>query len=93
MNRPRDVAGDLASRAARDSGFRERLLRKPKETIAKELGVTLAEGHEVHVHEESYAATHLVIPPPNKLSEAEREEARTGAESLEFLRRTLHDPA
>ena len=93
MNRPRDAAGDLASRAARDSGFRERLLRKPKETIAKELGVTLAEGHEVHVHEESYAATHLVIPPPNKLSEAEREEARTGAGSLEFLRRTLHDPA
>ncbi|MCY3695312.1 MAG: hypothetical protein OXG77_08900 [Chloroflexi bacterium] len=93
MNRPRDAAGDLASRAARDSGFRERLRRNPKETIAKEFGVTLAEGHEVHVHEESYSATHLVLPPPNKLSEAEREEARTGAESLEFLRRTLHDPA
>ena len=58
-----------------------------------EFGVTLAEDHEIHVHEESYTATHVVLPPRSKLSEAEREAARTGAASLEFLRRTLHDPA
>ena len=83
----------LVSRAAEDSDFRERLLRKPRETIEREFGVTLAEDHEIHVHEETYAATHVVLPPRSKLSEAEREAARTGAASLEFLRRTLHDPA
>ncbi|MXX78022.1 MAG: hypothetical protein F4Z33_03355 [Gemmatimonadales bacterium] len=83
----------LVSRADEDGDFRERLLRKPRETIEREFGVTLAEDHEIHVHEETYAATHVVLPPRNKLSEAEREEARTGAASLEFLRRTLHDPA
>jgi len=83
----------LVSRAAEDSDFRERLLRNPRETIETEFGVTLAEDHEIRVHEESYGATHVVLPPRSKLSEAEREAARTGAASLEFLRRTLHDPA
>ena len=58
-----------------------------------EFGVSLDEDHEIHVHEETYSATHLVIPPRSKFSEAERKEAKAGATSLEFLRRTLHDPA
>ncbi len=98
MNGPMDaddllVSRALVSRADEDGDFRERLLRKPRETIETEFGVTLAEDHEIHVHEETYTATHVVLPPRSKLSEAEREAARTGAASLEFLRRTLHDPA
>ena len=93
MKRPMDADDLLVSRAAEDSDFRERLLRRPRETVETEFGVTLAEDHEIHVHEETYAATHVVLPPRSKLSEAEREAARTGAASLEFLRRTLHDPA
>ncbi|MYK69638.1 MAG: hypothetical protein F4020_09000 [Gammaproteobacteria bacterium] len=88
-----DADSLLVSRAEEDSDFRERLLRNPRETIETEFGVTLAEDHEIRVHEESYTATHVVLPPRSKLSEAEREAARTGAASLEFLRRTLHDPA
>ncbi len=93
MKKPIDAADLLGSRAGEDSGFRERLLAKPKETIEKEFGVTLAEDHEIHVHEETYTETHLVLPPRGKLSEAERKEAKAGATSLEFLRKTLHDPA
>ncbi len=93
MKRPMDADDLLVSRAAEDSDFRERLLRRPRETVETEFGVTLAEDHEIHVHEETYTATHVVLPPRSKLSEAEREAARTGAASLEFLRRTLHDPA
>ena len=73
--------------------FRERLLAKPKETIEKELGLKLAEGHNIHVHEDSDTATHLVLPPRSKLGKEEREAARTGAASLEYLRKTLYDPA
>ena len=93
MKKPMDAGDRLVSRADEDSDFRERLLRKPKDTIEREFGVTIAEGHEIHVHEETYAATHVVLPPRSRFSEAERESARTGAASLEFLRRTLHDPA
>ena len=93
MKTPKDLADILAKRAGKDSDFRERLLANPKETIEREFGVTLAEGHEIHVHEETYATTRLVLPPRSKLSEAEREEAKTGATSLEFLKRTMHDPA
>ena len=93
MKNPIDAAKFLASKAGQDRNFRERLLAKPKETIEGELGVTLDEHHEIHVHEETYATTHLVLPPRDKFSEAEREAARTGAASLEFLRETLYDPA
>ena len=93
MKNPIDAADALVSRAGEDSDFRERLLAKPKETIEREFGVTLAEDHEIHVHEETYSATHVVLPPRSKFSAAEREAARAGASSLEFLRKTLHDPA
>lgn len=93
MKKPIDAANFLVSRAGEDSEFRERLLARPRETIEKELGVSLAEDHEIQVHEDSPATTHLVLPPRDRRTEAEREAAKTGAASLEFLRKTLHDPA
>ena len=92
-NKPVDRADLLVSKAEEDSDFRERLLANPKNTIEKELGVALADGHEIHVHEETYGVTHLVLPPRSRFSAAEREAAKTGRASLEFLRQTMHDPA
>ncbi len=80
-------------RTERDDEFRGRLLANPKETIESEFGVTLAEDHELHVYEDSYSVTHLILPPRSKFSEAERQEAKAGGNSLEFLRKTLHNPA
>ena len=93
MKGPIDATDSLGSRAAEDSGFRERLLAQPRETIEEAFGVTLAKDHEIHVHEETDTSTHVVLPPPSKLTVAEREAAKTGAASLEFLRKTLYDPA
>ena len=93
MKEPVGAENSLVSRAGEDDGFRELLLAKPRETVEKEFGVTLPEGHEIHVHEETYASTHVVLPPRSKLSDDERKAAKTGAASLEFLRKTLHDPA
>ena len=93
MKEPVNATERLISRARKDSEFRARLLNNPRNAIEREFGVGLAEGHEIHVHEESDAATHLVLPPRSRLSEEEREAARTGAASLEFLRKTMHDPA
>ena len=93
MKKATDAADSLLSRAAEDTDFRERLLAKPKETIEREFGVTLPADHEIHVHDESHSATHLVLPPRSRLSREEREAARTGAASLEFLKKTMVDPA
>ncbi len=93
MKIPSDVTGYLLSRAGEDHDFRERLLARPRETIEAEFGVTVPDDHKIHVHEDTYDATHVVLPPRNKYTKAEREEARTGASSLEFLRRTMSDPA
>ena len=93
MKKPLDVADVLVSRAGEDDDFRERLLAKPMETIEGEFGVTMAKDHEIHVHEETYTTTHVILPPRSKFTEAEREEAKTGVASLEFLRKTMYDPA
>ncbi len=93
MKEPVDATEQLLSRAGNDSEFRARLLADPMAALEQELGLTLAEGHEIHVHEETAAVTHLVLPPKSRFSEAERQEARLGAASLEFLRKTMHDPA
>ena len=93
MKKPTDPADLLVSRAGADNDFRQRLLAKPRETIENEFGLTLADDHEIRVHEETYAETHLVLPPRSKLSDAERKAARSGAASLEFLRKTLYNPA
>ena len=93
MKRPIDLSDALVKRAAKDSDFRKRLLAQPKDTLEREFGVTLPADHEVHVHEEADSATHVVLPPRSKLTDAEREEAKAGATSLEFLKKTMYDPA
>ncbi len=93
MNEPINAKKRLLSRAREDSEFRARLLANPRDAIRRELGVAPAEGHEIHVHEETETATHLVLPPRSDLDEEERKAAITGAASLEFLKKTMCDPA
>ncbi len=83
----------VKSRAEHDREFRSRLVQNPKLTIETEFEKKLAGDHEIHVHEHSSKVTHIVLPPLSKYTEAERQEAKTGAGSLEFLRKTLYDPA
>ena len=93
MDKPSDAIDFLIARAGNDDDLRERLLARPKETIEAELGLTIAEDHEIHMHEETASATHFVLPPRSRFTREEREEARTGASSLAFLRKTMYDPA
>lgn len=93
MKSPVQTLSYLIARTAEDEDLRNRLLTKPKATIEKELGVTLDEGHEIHVHEDGCSVTHVALPPRSKFSAAERQEAKTGAKSIEYLRKVLYDPA
>ena len=93
MNKPINATEFLISKAGEDNEFRECLIANPRRTIEREFGVPLAAGHEIRVHEETAAVTHLVLPPGSRLSEEEREAARTGVASLKFLKKTMYDPA
>ena len=93
MKKPLNATKFLIAKAGSDGPFRQRLLAKPKETIETELGLTISDGHEIRVHEMTDTVTHVVLPPPSRLSEEEREAARTGVASLEYLRKTMYDPA
>ncbi|MDE0273051.1 MAG: hypothetical protein OXP11_17835 [Gammaproteobacteria bacterium] len=93
MNSPIDLENRILLKAGEDSDFRERLLAEPQATIEREFGVALAADHKLLVLEDTEAATHLVLPPRSKRSAEEREAAGTGAASLEFLKRTMYDPA
>ncbi len=93
MKEPVNATERLIAKAGKDSEFRARLLANPRDAIERELGLPLDPGHEIHVHEETDASTHLVLPPKDRFSAEEREAARTGAASLEFLKRTMCDPA
>lgn len=83
----------LLAKAEKDDDFRKHLLANPKKAIEEAFGVTLAKDHKIHVHAETDTNTHLVIPPKSKLSAEEREAAKTGTASLEFLKKTMYDPA
>lgn len=93
VKNPIDAARILQTRVLEDDGLRERLISKPGETIETEFGVALSKDQEIRVLEDTYSVTHVVLPPRDKFSVSERQEAKTGTKSLEFLRRTLHDPA
>ena len=88
----RSVESFLA-KTSNDQALRNRLVENPKQTIEQELEVSLSDDHEIHVHQDTYDSTHIVLPPVDKFTESEREEARQGASSLAFLKKTMHDPA
>lgn len=83
----------IVNKAGVDNKFRSRLLENPKAAINEEFGLRFDEDQEIEVHEETDTTTHLVLPPKDKLSVAERAEAKTGSTSLDFLKKTMYDPA
>ena len=70
----------LLGKASDDDAFRARLLDDPKGAVHDELGVELPAGFTVKVHEETADTTHLVLPPPARLDEAELIRASGGVD-------------
>ena len=71
MTTATELKSQILSRAAEDSEFRARLIADPKEAISTELGMTIPEGFDVAVHEDSATTAHLVLPSSDKLTEAD----------------------
>jgi hypothetical protein len=53
---------EIISRAWSDETFKQQLLSDPKRTIESELGVTLPEEIEIHIHEQTPTVLHLILP-------------------------------
>ena len=83
----------LIKRTEKDSTLRNKLVNNPKETIEKKLNISLPVDHEIHIHQNTKQSTHLVIPPSSSFATEEHKAALSGGTSLEFLKRTMHDPA
>ena len=68
----------LVDRAARDEGFRARLLADPNPAVESGLGLHIPEGFLVVVHEENDSTGHLVLPPSSQLDAADLEQVTAG---------------
>ena len=73
MTTATELKTKILSKAAEDGDFRTRLLTDPRAAISAETGVTIPEGFDVAVHEDSGTTAHLVLPPSPALTEAEME--------------------
>ena len=71
MKTATELKARILSRADDDGDFRARLVADPRAAVADEIGMTVPEGFNVVVHEDSATTAHLVLPPSPELTEAE----------------------
>ena len=71
MKTATELKARILSRADDDGDFRARLVADPKAAVADEIGMTVPEGFNVEVHEDSATTAHLVLPPSPELTEAD----------------------
>ena len=82
MKTATELKARILSRAGEDGDFRARLIADPKVAVADEVGMTVPEGFDVVVHEDSATTAHLVLPPSPELTEAELAMAAGGDHGL-----------
>jgi hypothetical protein len=62
---------ELVKRAWQDAAFKRQLLSAPRATLESALGITLPDGLNVYIHEQTPTELHLVLPlPPEEAREA-----------------------
>ena len=71
MTTATELKSKILTKAAEDGEFRTRLIADPKVAISAETGVTIPEGFDIAVHEDSRTTAHLVLPPSPALTEAD----------------------
>ena len=64
-----DFHNYMRNRAVEDEEFRSRLLTDPRAVIEEELDLSVPDGIDIQVHEDTATTSHFVIPPSAKLAE------------------------
>lgn len=75
-----EVKAHILARAVEDESFRTSLLADPKPVISAELGISIPDEFDIHVHEENVTSAHLVLPLSDNLSEQELEKIAAGVD-------------
>ena len=66
-----ELDAELIARVTDDDAFRAFLLENPKEAIRQASGIDIPEDFTVQVHEENSMTAHIVLPPTDRLTEAD----------------------
>ncbi len=74
------MKAQLVARADESEDFRRRLVADPKSVISAEFGVSIPEGFNVQVHEDSATTAHMVLPMTDRLSEEDLAEIAAGVD-------------
>ena len=82
MTTASELRDRILDRVVEDEEFRASLIADPKAAIASEVGVTIPDGFDVVVHEDSATTAHLVLPPTPKLTDADLKSAAGGHHTL-----------
>ena len=69
---------DVLDKAAKDEGFRARLLADPKAAVQEATGLALPDSVTIEVHEESVGVGHLVLPVSGSLADEDLEQIAAG---------------
>ena len=64
-----DFNNYVRNKAVEDDEFRSRLLADPRAVIEDELDLSIPDGLDIQVHEDTATTSHFVIPPSAKLAE------------------------
>ena len=78
MQSEAQVRAHITMKAAEDDDFRAQLLADPRASVEAETGLQLPDGYQIHVHEESATAAHLVLPPKPELTREQLEHITGG---------------
>ncbi len=68
MKSANEMRAHLIARAEADAGFRARLTQDPKSVIEEEFEITIPDGFEIRVHEDTASQGHLILPPSPRLT-------------------------
>lgn len=73
-----DMLKQIVQKSAIDADFRQQLLSDPKNTISKELDITIPESMNIEVHQSDMQTVHLALPPDPNITEEQLEAISAG---------------
>lgn len=66
-----EMKAHLVAKADESEDFRMRLVADPRSVISAEFGLSIPDGFDIRVHEDSATTAHMVLPMTDRLTDEE----------------------